>query len=255
VAAPIRLKPVNLTFWCRRPEATIQKIKRAGFSKARLLFCNAVRFFPLEGGESKLVQPNEREKKQPTIENQNPNMKTISLIAAILLTVALAGSAVGQERATSQDTIVAASHGHQNQFNGTLTGAENFRLLGDPPFLFYVDGAGTANTTLGQFTWVYTHMVAFSDINPLTTPGRARFIAANGDNIFSSADSVSIPTADPNVSNIIERHTITGGTGRFEGARGNFTINRVITVENQEVLNGTTTGSFHGTIILKKHHH
>ncbi len=74
-------------------------------------------------------------------------------------------------------------------FNGTLAANEDFRLLGDPPFGFFVDGSGTATSTqLGQFTLVYTFMVAFSDINPATSPGRARLIAANGDNIFTTSD-------------------------------------------------------------------
>ena len=99
-------------------------------------------------------------------------------------------------------------------FNGTLEASENFRLLGDPPFLFYVDGAGTATIAqLGQFTVVYTFMVAFSDISPDATPGRARFIAANGDNIFTTATGTTILTADPNVSNIVETHTHYGRDG------------------------------------------
>jgi hypothetical protein len=165
-------------------------------------------------------------------------MKKISLIAAMFLATALAGPAAEARRIS---------------FNGTWEGTENFRLLGDPPFLFYVDGSGTATSTqLGQFTLVYTFMVAFSDINPATSPGRARLIAPNGDNIFTTSTGVSIPTADLNVSNIVETHTITGGTGQYAHAKGSFTVNRVITVASQEALDGTTTGSFHGTIKLKK---
>jgi hypothetical protein len=212
----------------------------------------------LEGGETTSFNQT-KQPKQPTIENQNSNMKTITLLVAMFLTAGIACPLIGEDRVSSQNSITAAdndcNHTVRKQFDGTLTGAENFRLLGDPPFLFYVDGAGTAITTqLGQFTWVYTDMVAFSDINPLTTPGRARFIAANGDNIFTSSTAVSIPTADPSVSNITEMHTITGGTGRFGGAKGSFTINRVITVPDQEALNGTTIGSFHGFIFLRSNH-
>jgi len=168
-------------------------------------------------------------------------MKTIILTTAIFLTVAFSGPAADAGKVP---------------LNGTLAANEDFRLLGDPPFGFFVDGSGTATSTqLGQFTLVYTFMVAFSDINPATSPGRARLISANGDNIFTTSAGLSIPTADPNVSNIIETHTVTGGTGRFEGAKGTFTINRVITVENQEVLFGTTSGSFNGSIIVRGNPH
>jgi hypothetical protein len=167
-------------------------------------------------------------------------MKKLSLIAAIFLATALSGPAAEAGRIP---------------FNGTWEASEYFRLLGDPPFLFFVDGAGRATSTqLGQFTLVYTFMVAFSDINPATSPGRARLIAANGDNIFTTSTGVSTPTADPNVSNIVEMHTITGGTGQYAHAKGSFTVNRVITVASQEALDGTTTGSFNGSIIVRGNH-
>jgi hypothetical protein len=183
------------------------------------------------------------------------NMKRTSLLVAAIFTAALGSAVVGQERTSSQNSIAVKNSQHF-QFDGTLTAAENFRLLGDPPFLFFVDGAGTAiSTQLGQFTYVYSALVAFSDVIPLTTPGRARFIAANGDNLFTSSTALNMPTSDPNISNIVETHTVTGGTGQFEGAKGEFTITRVITVKDQEALDGTTTGSFHGTVTLKKHKH
>ena len=183
------------------------------------------------------------------------NMKRTSLLVAAIFTAALGSAVVGQERTSSQDSIAAKNSQH-SQFEGTLTAAENFRLFGDPPFLFFVDGGGTAiSTQLGQFTYVYSYLVAFSDVNPLTSPGRARFIAANGDNFLTSSTGITLPTSDPNISNIVETHTVTGGTGQFEGAKGEFTITRVITVKDQEALDGTTTGSFRGVVILKKHKH
>ena len=42
---------------------------------------------------------------------------------------------------------------------------------------------------------------------------------------------------------IVEDATITGGTGRFAGATGSFTCERLY-----DTIEGTTTGSFEGTI-------
>jgi hypothetical protein len=231
------------------------RIARVGFGlgpkhvQVLALFCNATRFFPLEGSETKIVQP-EREKQTTTNpKNQNRNMKTVSLLAAMFLTVALAGPAVAQELASSQDT---ANNGHHTvkQFNGTLTASESYTDFGQPPILFFVNAGGTANiANLGQFTVVYTFIVDYV-INPAI--GRARFIAANGDNIFTTSTGVGTPTSDPNVSNVVEMHTITGGTGQFAHAKGEFTVRRVVTFTGPTT--GTTTGSIHGFIILRGNH-
>jgi hypothetical protein len=52
-----------------------------------------------------------------------------------------------------------------------------------------------------------------------------------------------MPTATLGVISITETATITGGTGRFEGATGSFTSER-----SYDTLLGTSTGSFKGTI-------
>jgi hypothetical protein len=173
--------------------------------------------------------------KQPTIENQNPNMKTISLLAAIFLAAALAGPAAEAGRIP---------------FNGTMEAGESYQDFGDPPVGFFVNATGTATTTLGQFTLVYT---AIADLATGGGLGRARFIAPNGDSIFASDTATSGPTTDPNVFSIVETYTITGGTGRYVNAKGNFTLNRLVTFTGP--VTGTTTGFFNGTIILKKHNH
>jgi hypothetical protein len=51
------------------------------------------------------------------------------------------------------------------------------------------------------------------------------------------------PTDTPDVIRITEINTITGGTGRFAGAQGSFTMERLASV-----VTFFTSGSFHGTI-------
>ena len=53
----------------------------------------------------------------------------------------------------------------------------------------------------------------------------------------------SEPTSTPGVFRIVEIQTVTGGTGRFSGAKGSFTVERLI-----DLTTGLTSGSFHGTI-------
>jgi hypothetical protein len=76
-----------------------------------------------------------------------------------------------------------------------------------------------------------------------TATGSDQLIAVNGDSVFTTVAGSSEPTATPGVLSITEVDTITGGTGRFAGAQGSFTVERLV---NQAT--GFTSGSFHGTI-------
>ncbi|NQV33770.1 MAG: hypothetical protein HQ515_13840, partial [Phycisphaeraceae bacterium] len=48
---------------------------------------------------------------------------------------------------------------------------------------------------------------------------------------------------------VTEEHIITGGTGRFEGASGSFTLERVV-YDVRPGVDLESSGSFSGTIVL-----
>ena len=74
--------------------------------------------------------------------------------------------------------------------------------------------------------------------------GSARLVAANGDMLFTTIVAQGTPDPDtPGVQRIVEIHTITGGTGRFAGVQGSYTVVRLV-----EPVSGVTSGSFEGTI-------
>jgi hypothetical protein len=73
--------------------------------------------------------------------------------------------------------------------------------------------------------------------------GSAHFIAANGDSIFTEIIGQGNPIEGSDFSFIVETNTITGGTGRFAGATGSFTVERLL-----NRVTGVTSGSFEGTI-------
>jgi hypothetical protein len=50
------------------------------------------------------------------------------------------------------------------------------------------------------------------------------------------------------VFTITEIHTITGGTGRFSGAQGSFTVHRMHIVATSDGVTHVTFGWFEGTI-------
>jgi len=153
---------------------------------------------------------------------------SISLaLAAALLTAALAVAAAAQK---------------QVPFKGSLQGHETDTPVGGPPpTAGNADGSATGIAIhVGQFSFSYQLTVTLANG---TATGSAQLIAANGDSVFTTIAGSSEPTATPGVLSITEIDTITGGTGRFAGAQGSFTVERLATQAT-----GFTSGSFHGTI-------
>jgi hypothetical protein len=115
---------------------------------------------------------------------------------------------------------------HQVPFLGLMRGVET----NDGGFPFLViqgTGAGIA-TQLGRFTYVNPHTV---DLRTRSGCGFAwTFTAANGDTLTASGcgqATVVSGTPPTAVLSIVETANITGGTGRFAGATGSFTIKRL----------------------------
>ena len=132
-----------------------------------------------------------------------------------------------------------AAAGDQVPFTGSYEGDVTVTPL-TPPFVQVdVDAVGNA-TQLGQFTLDIPHTVNRSD---RTAIGSYAFTAANGDTVFADFTGQATLTSTPGVVYIVETATITGGTGRFAGATGDFVSERLF-----DMINGTTIGSFEGTI-------
>jgi len=121
------------------------------------------------------------------------------------------------------------------------------------PFKGTFQGNDTINppTITTAATGVGTHFGQLSLINVLTfltsgPAGTGHWTAANGDRI----DSTFVVSATPGdgVLNVTEFHTITGGTGRFSGAQGNFTVYRTHILATPDGTTHVTFGSFEGII-------
>jgi hypothetical protein len=95
-------------------------------------------------------------------------------------------------------------------------------------------------TLVGRFSFTYQITVNLADG---TGTGSAQLTASNGDSIYTTIAGSSEPSGTPGVNKITEINTITGGTGRFAGAVGSFTVERLVSLAT-----GFTSGSFHGTM-------
>jgi hypothetical protein len=149
-------------------------------------------------------------------------------MAAMILTLALAVPAAAQNRVP---------------FKGTMQGYD-IDSPGPSPTTVVVSTSGTGiGTLLGQFS--FTQQVTV-DFTTGTSTGSAHWVAANGDSIDMTVTGSGEPMATPDgvVFVITETYFITGGTGRFAGAQGSFTMERVGIGAPQFI----TFGSFHGSI-------
>ena len=154
-------------------------------------------------------------------------MKTITRfkiyapMAAMILTTALALPAAAQQ---------------QVPLKGTFQGKDTVS-----PSAITTSGTGLG-THLGNFS--LTQETSFSTLN-----GSAHWVAANGDSIDTTfLSSPDFSTQSLGYITVTETHTITGGTGRFAGAQGRFTLERTHLVALSADGTHATFGSFHGSI-------
>jgi hypothetical protein len=153
-----------------------------------------------------------------------------STVIALLLLIVLASTTLAAPTAEERQLLLKGS------FEATET-----HEFG--PGIMFVDATGVGNATqLGLFTY---DLEAAVSLPSLSATASATLIAANGDMIFGEGVGQGTPTADPNLVSIVETYTITGGTGRFAGATGNFTVERLI---DRATL--VSSGAISGMIVL-----
>ena len=119
-------------------------------------------------------------------------------------------------------------------FKGTLEGTESVAGAAH-----HIDGTGNA-TQLGLFSLVVDLTVTAG-----SGSGTSVWTAANGDQFSTTTTGTGVVTFP--IATISETYTIAGGTGRFAGATGIFTLDRTV-----NLLTHVTSGSFTGTIDLDR---
>ncbi len=112
--------------------------------------------------------------------------------------------------------------------------------------MIYAHGNGSVNATdLGRFT-IRFEAIVHNDADAVgTAVVAADFVAENGDLLLATGTGLGSPTNTPGVNRIVEKYTVTGGTGRFANASGKITVERLL-----NLASGTSTGSLEGKITL-----
>jgi hypothetical protein len=155
----------------------------------------------------------------------------VSTIIALLLLIVLAST-----------TFAAPATGErQLLLRGSLQATETHLVT--PPTMF-VDATGSGNATqLGAYTMSFQGEVYLPTL--FAASESATLEAADGSKIFAEGSGQGTLTATPGIVSIVETYTITGGTGRFAGATGSFTVERL--VDRGTLI---SSGTISGTIVI-----
>ena len=126
----------------------------------------------------------------------------------------------------------------QVPFKGNFQGKDTI----SPPTI-KTNGTGYG-THIGNFS-----LTQETNLASATPVGSAHWVAANGDSIDSTFIVVSFQVnTPPGYATITESHTVTGGTGRFAGVQGSFTLERLHVLAPNADGTHDTFGSFQGSI-------
>jgi hypothetical protein len=139
--------------------------------------------------------------------------------------------------ALSLAIVSASATAAETPFKGTVNSVETSQIS-FPNASIDRQGTGTA-THLGKFT---EHVTLQVNLLTESGTGTATFTAANGDTLTATVTGQATMTS-PGVISQVEVYTITGGTGRFAGATGTFTLEGTV-----DLATGVGSGTFSGAI-------
>jgi hypothetical protein len=126
-------------------------------------------------------------------------------------------------------------------FRGTWQGSTVSAVPVAPNVVFVVSSGTGQATHLGRFEMTSPH---FTYLDTFTVEGTQDFIAANGDTLTATFSGQLLPNADGCLAGTLPS-TITGGTGRFEGATGSYDFH-IVACPGTFGFNSTAT--FEGSI-------
>ena len=160
--------------------------------------------------------------------------------AVAVVTAALTSAACAEPASLVEPATVEASFSNlavrEAPLHGRFTGSQTVTPLTPPLVAVEGSASGTASH-LGRFTFHFPHTVNFATSS---AQGTSTLVSADGDVITASFTGQAQVGA---IVTIVEQATIVGGTGRFTGATGSFTVRRSF-----DPATGRTWGSLEGTI-------
>jgi hypothetical protein len=163
-------------------------------------------------------------------------MKTLLVLALALVFLI----PLGQTAFAAPETSAAPGKPTRLYFKGTMQSKETYSTAFHTLFVT-ANGSGEA-TELGRFTASYQMEANLMDMSVIES---VSFTGAYGDSLQASAVGQAIEDRTPGMFKVVEIYTITGGSGRFEGATGTLTLNRLLSFDA-----GVASSTFEGYILL-----
>ena len=133
-----------------------------------------------------------------------PNYLKVGLVLTALTLLPLAYPAMAKDQAP---------------FKGVEVGSLSYESGDGNPFITVHCAAEGEATYLGHYTVTGTLVV---DGRDSTARGTFTMTAANGDKLFSTMTGYALQP--PSLKETVDTHTVTGGTGIFEGATGSWVL-------------------------------
>ena len=127
-------------------------------------------------------------------------------------------------------------------FKGTMQSNETYSTAFYTLFVI-ANGSGEA-TELGRFTASYQME---SNLLDMSVSESVSLVGTNGDSLQAKAVGQAVEDQTPGMFKVVEIYTITGGAGRFAGASGTLTMNRLLSINV-----GVASSTFEGYILLPR---
>lgn len=163
-------------------------------------------------------------------------MKTLLVLALALVFLI----PLGQTALAAPETRTVTGKPTRLYFKGTMQSNEIYSTAFHTLFVT-ATGSGEA-TELGRFTASYQMEANLMEMSVIES---ISFTGAHGDSLQANAVGQAIEDRTPGMFKVVEIYTVTSGTGRFSGASGTLTLNRLLSFTA-----GVASSTFEGYILI-----
>ena len=164
--------------------------------------------------------------------------RSLLVPALALALTACTSDPTGPDAMAARPAVAAARRTPVVAVHGTFASAETGVYDPDTqPVQMTLHGSGNASL-VGRYTWEARFLL---DVATSTAVGTVTLTAADGSTLVATTTGIGVAT--DGIAQIVETATITGGTGRFDGATGTLRVSRTL-----DQGSGISSGAISGDV-------